>query len=230
MTNNLFETQYDLTKKSKIKIFYESNKKLIYSLIVLLILFLGGFGYYADSKKDKKILLSEDYVKAKIYLAKEKKGEALDILKNVVLANDPAYSTLSFFLILNRNLINDREEVLNLFDHLLTNNKFDKEIRHLLLYKKALYKSDYLNESELLEEVKPLLEENSLWKAHALILLGDYFVSKKENLKAKDFYTQVLSIKNLDEDITIIMISHRLSTIKFCNKTFKIDKGKLVKI
>ena len=201
MTNNLFETQYDLTKKSKIKIFYESNKKLIYSLIVLLILFLGGFGYYADSKKDKKILLSEDYVKAKIYLAKEKKGEALDILKNVVLANDPAYSTLSFFLILNRNLINDREEVLNLFDHLLTNNKFDKEIRHLLLYKKALYKSDYLNESELLEEVKPLLEDNSLWRAHTLILLGDYFVSKKENLKAKDFYTQVLSIQNLEKDL-----------------------------
>ena len=171
------------------------------SCFVLLILFLGGFGYYADSKKDKKILLSEDYVKAKIYLAKEKKGEALDILKNVVLANDPAYSTLSFFLILNRNLINDREEVLNLFDHLLTNNKFDKEIRHLLLYKKALYKSDYLNESELLEEVKPLLEENSLWRAHTLILLGDYFASKKENLKAKDFYTQVLSIQNLEKDL-----------------------------
>ena len=201
MTNNLFETQYDLTKKSKIKIFYESNKKLIYLLIVLLILFLGGFGYYLDSKKEKKILLSEDYIKAKVYLANEKKDEALKILKKVVLSNDPAYSTLSFFLILNRNLINDHEEVLNLFDHLLTNNKFDKEIRHLLLYKKALYLSDYLNESELLEEVKPLLEENSLWKAHALILLGDYFVSKKENLKAKDFYTQVLSIKNLEKDL-----------------------------
>ena len=201
MTNNLFETQYDLTKKSKIKIFYESNKKLIYLLIVLLILFLASFGYYVDSKKEKKILLSEDYIKAKIYLAKEKKGESLNILKKVVLSNDPAYSTLSFFLILNRNLINDHEEVLNLFDHLLTNNKFDKEIRHLLLYKKALYKSDYLNESELLEEVKPLLEDNSLWRAHTLILLGDYFVSKKENLKAKDFYTQVLSIQNLEKDL-----------------------------
>ena len=71
----------------------------------------------------------------------------------------------------------------------------------MLLYKKALYKSDYLNESELLEEVKPLLEDNSLWRAHTLILLGDYFVSKKENLKAKDFYTQVLSIKNLEKDL-----------------------------
>jgi len=36
MTNNLFETQYDLTKKSKIKMFYESYKIFIYSLIVLI--------------------------------------------------------------------------------------------------------------------------------------------------------------------------------------------------
>ena len=83
----------------------------------------------------------------------------------------------------------------------------------MLLYKKALYKSDYLNESELLEEVKPLLEDNSLWRAHTLILLGDYFVSKKENLKAKDFYTQVLSIKNLEKDL----YDKALSQLKLIN-------------
>ena len=118
MTNNLFETQYDLTKKSKIKIFYESYKIFIYSLIVLLVIFIASFSYYTDNKEKKKILLSEDYVKAKIYLANGRKSEALEILKNIVQANDSAYSTLSFFLILNRNLINDREEVLNLFNHL----------------------------------------------------------------------------------------------------------------
>ena len=31
MTNNLIETQYDITKKSKLKKFYESNKILIFS-------------------------------------------------------------------------------------------------------------------------------------------------------------------------------------------------------
>ena len=39
-----------------------------------------------------------------------------------------------------------------------------------------------------------------MWKSHALLLLGDYFTSKKEYLKAKEFYTQILSIKNLERN------------------------------
>jgi len=35
MTNNLIEAQYDITKKSKLKKFYESNKILICSFILI---------------------------------------------------------------------------------------------------------------------------------------------------------------------------------------------------
>ena len=88
-----------------------------------------------------------------------------------------------------------------LFDHLLDNNKFDTEIRNLLIYKKALFYSDFVNESELIEEIKPLLNKDTLWKPHALLLLGDYFASKREYLKAKEFYIQILSINNLQKEI-----------------------------
>jgi len=40
-----------------------------------------------------------------------------------------------------------------------------------------------------------------LWKPHALLLLGDYFISKKEYLKAKEFYIQILSINNLQKNL-----------------------------
>ena len=40
MTNNLFETQYDLTKKSKLREFYESNKIWIFSTIFAFIITL----------------------------------------------------------------------------------------------------------------------------------------------------------------------------------------------
>ena len=88
-----------------------------------------------------------------------------------------------------------------LFEHILTNNKFDEEIKNLLIYKRAIFNSDFVSESELLERLKPVLNEDSLWKPHALILLGDYFTSKKEYLKAKEFYSQTLSIKNLPRDL-----------------------------
>ena len=70
-----------------------------------------------------------------------------------------------------------------------------------MIYKKALFYSNFVNESELLNGIKPLLNTENLWKPHALLLLGDYFVSKKEYLKAKEFYTQVLYIKNLQKDL-----------------------------
>ena len=71
-----------------------------------------------------------------------------------------------------------------------------------MLYKKALYNSTHLDELKLLEEIKPLLnKKESVWKAHALLLLGDYFVSKKEYLKAKQFYAQILTINNLQKEL-----------------------------
>ena len=176
MPENLFETQYDLTKKSKLKLFYESNKILIYSSIFALIIIIASYSYYQGSKERKKILLSENYIEAKVYLERGNKEKAKEILKNIVFANDPSYSTLSFFMILNQNLINEKVEIVKLFDHLIKNNKFDKEIKNLLLYKKALYKSNYVEELKLLEEIKPLLNNNeSVWQGHALLLLGDYY-------------------------------------------------------
>ena len=201
MTENLFETQYDVSKKSKLKKFYESNKILIFSAILILVIFFVSFSFYLERGEKKRILLSENYVQARIYLESGNKSEAKNILKDVIFANDPTYSTLCLFLIINQNLITDYKKLSVLFNHLLANNKFDKEVRNLLIYKKTLFNSNFVNESELLNGIKPLLNTENLWKPHALLLLGDYFVSKKEYLKAKEFYTQVLYIKNLQKDL-----------------------------
>ena len=214
MAENFFEAQYDVTKKSKIKKFYESNKILIFSSILILIISFGSLSFYLESKESKKILLSENYVQAKFYLENGNKSEALNTLKKVIFANDSTYSTLSFFLILNQNLISDYKEISILYDHLLENNKFEKELRNLLIYKKALFISNSIIESELLETIKPLLNTDTLWKPHALLLLGDYFMSKGENIKAREFYQQILSINNLHKDLydqarsQLVIINH----------------------
>ena len=202
MPENLFETQYDLTKKTKLREFYESKKILIYSSVLSVIIIIASYAYYLESKEKKKIYLSDNYIQAKVYLERGNKTKAVEILRDVIFSNDPTYSTLSFFMILNENLISSKQEVSNLFDHLLENNKFDKEIRNLLLYKKILYKSNYVEESKMLEEIKPLLNnKESAWRSHALLLLGDFYFSKKEYIKAKDFYSEILSTENLQQDL-----------------------------
>ena len=214
MAENLFEAQYDLTKKSRIKKFYESNKIFIFSSILILIILFGSLSFYLENQEKKKILLSENYIQAKIYLENGNKNEALNTLKKVIFANDPTYSTLSFFLILNQNLISDYKEISALYDHLLENNNFEEELRNLLIYKKALFNSNFVSETELLETIKPLLNTDTLWKPHALLLLGDYFMSKGENIKAREFYQQILSINNLHKDLydqaksQLVIINH----------------------
>ena len=201
MAENLFETDYDVTKKSKLKKFYESNKIIIFSVILIFIISLGAFNYYLETIKKKKILLSENYFQAKIYLETGYKNEAINLLRELIFANDRTYSTLSFFLMLNQDLISNYEEISSLFDHLLINNKYKGEEKNLLIYKKILFNSNFANETKLLEDSKLLLNTNTLWKPHVLLLLGDYFVSKNENLKATEFYTQILSINNLHKDL-----------------------------
>ena len=124
MAENLFETQYDLTKKSKLKKFYDSYKIIILSSLFILIILCGAFIYYTDSKENKKISLSENYLQAKIYLEADNKDKAINLLKEVIFANDATYSSLSLFLIMNQKLIIDHRELSLLFDHLLKNNKF----------------------------------------------------------------------------------------------------------
>ena len=88
-----------------------------------------------------------------------------------------------------------------MFDHLLANNKFSKEVRDLLIYKRALFNSNFIDESKLLESIKPLINTETLWKPHGLLLLGDYFMSKGEYIKAIEFYQKIFNISNLHNDI-----------------------------
>ena len=90
--------------------------------------------------------------------------------------------------------------MLVLFNYVLENNKYDEEIKNLIIYKKALFQSDHVDENELLNILKPLISSDTLWKPHALLLLGDFFAYKGEYLKAEEFYLKILSLKGLSKD------------------------------
>ena len=138
MTENLFEAQYDLTKKSKFRKFYEAYKILIISTISISVILLASIFYYLDKKEKKRILLSENYVQAKIYLNEGKNKIATEILKKIILSKDSTYSTLSFFIILDKNLVNE-EETRNLFNYLHETNKYDGEKYSIFLARMVAY-------------------------------------------------------------------------------------------
>jgi len=188
MNDKSYQAQYDVTKKSKIRIFYDKYKTIIFSTISVLIIALISITFYFNKIEKKKVEIANKYLTAKILIDDNKKDKAIPILKKIILENDNTYSALSLFLILNENLIKNQNEIIIFFDHILSNNKFDNEIKNLILFKKALFQSDFVNEKVLIDSLNPLLNTQSLWKPHALLLTGDYFFSKKEYQKAKEFY------------------------------------------
>ena len=201
MNENLFETQYDVTKKSKFRKLYDANKLLIFSTLFVLIIASISFSFYTASREKKQILLADNYMVAIFYLQNNERDKGRKILKEIILANNRTYSTLSLFLILDEDLVDDQREISNLFDHLLANNKFEQEVKNLIIFKKTLFLSNFANELEMVENAKQLINTNTLWKPHALLLLGDYFSSKKQYLKAKEFYVQILSLQNLNMEL-----------------------------
>jgi len=197
MENEFTESQL-LSLKNNIKDFYYKNKLLFFSIILFIIIIISSTTFYFHSKKDKKLMLADLYVKSKIDLLAKKNLEAKKNLIKIIQNNDQTYSALSLFLIIDHNLIEDDEKIVDLFDHILKNNKFEKEIRNLVIFKKALVQANFVNEAELIENLNPLINSETLWKSHALLLLGDYFHAKEDFLKAKENYLKILSLSDVD--------------------------------
>ena len=154
-------------------------------------------------QEKKRTELSDLYIKARIDIGNNKEKEAKDILIKIIEKNDKTYSPLSLFLLIDKNLINDNKKIIELFDNVLDNNNFDKEVRNLIIFKKSIIQSNFPEEEKLLQSLKPIINSDTLWKSHGLLLIGDYFFSKNEFIKAKENYVKILllpDINNLHEE------------------------------
>ena len=51
--------------------------------------------------------------------------------------------------------------------------------------------------------VYPLINSESVWKSHALHLMAEYFYSKNEKQKSKEFFSQIITLENANQDLKI---------------------------
>ncbi len=184
------------TKKEKIKNFLLNNKKkiilFISSAIILLLLFI----LYSDFKHKKQLKLATEFKKLTLSYKLDNNLKIDDDLTNIVYKKDPTYSLLALNFIIDNKLVKDNAKINKLFDIIINEISLEKEIINLVIYKKALFNSDFLSENELLKILNPLLNSDSVWKSHALNLMGEYFLSKNEKEKAKDFFYQLVNLEN----------------------------------
>tara|TARA_B100000123_G_scaffold47072_1_gene31443 strand:- start:84 stop:728 length:645 start_codon:yes stop_codon:yes gene_type:complete len=189
------------TRNERIKNFIINNKKKLISLIIAFIILIISFYSYQIYLDKKREDISNRYNSAIIEYEAANKSKIIPILKDIIDAKDATYSPLALYFIIDNNLINNKDEINSFFDILIDKTSLDIEIKNLIIYKKALFNADQINEIELLSILNPLLNSDSVWKSHALYLVAEFFYSKGEKQKSKDFFEKIVSTENSNTDI-----------------------------
>ena len=189
------------TRNQKIKDFLINNKKLLISVSFIIVLLVISFYSYRIYKDNQREQISDKYNSAIIKHQIGNESEIVLVMKEVIEEKNPSYSPLALYYLLDNNLIDDKEEINNLFNVLIKNTSLEKEIKNLIIYKKALFNADTIDENGILEILNPIINSDSVWKSHALYLLAEYFYSNGEKQKSKEFFTQIINTENANMDI-----------------------------
>ena len=191
------------TRAEKIKNFFINNKKQIIILISLIILIIFGFFFYGDFKEKNKIKLANRYNLVTINFISDNKSKVKEELIEIIYKKDRTYSPLALYFLIDNNIINENSLINKLFDVIIDETNLEKEIKNLVIYKKALFNSNFETESNLIKILNPVINSDSIWKSHALHLMAEFFHFKNEKQKSKEFFDQIIILENSNPSIKI---------------------------
>tara|TARA_B100000795_G_scaffold260964_1_gene237318 strand:+ start:493 stop:1137 length:645 start_codon:yes stop_codon:yes gene_type:complete len=189
------------SRNEKIKNFFINNRKKI--IIIISIIFISIIAYFSYEAfvNNNKIKIAEKYNKAKINFINGDNEIAKNSLMEVIKKKDKTYSILALYFLIDNDLVVDEKKVNQLFDLVINKSGIKKEIKNLVIFKKALFNSDFASENDLIEILNPIINSESIWKSHALYLMAEYFYFKNERQKSKEFFNEILILKNSNLNI-----------------------------
>jgi len=189
------------TRNEKVINFFINNKKklLIFASTSILVIF--GYLINDNFKKHNQIEIANKYNSAIMDFISGDKSEIKNQLVYIINKKNRTYSPLSLYFLIDNNIITENEKINELFDVVINEIKLEKEIKNLIIYKKALFNSNFESENNIMQILQPLLSSNSIWSSHALYLMAEYFYSRGEKNKAKEFFKEILILKNSNFEI-----------------------------
>ena len=191
------------TRQEKVRNFFVNNKNKIISTIVVLVIILVGAYSFDSYKTNKKKEISNKFNSTTLSHSENTKELTIQNLVEIINKQDPTYSPLSLYFIIDNKLISNQSEINSYFDILIEKTSLDEEIKNLVIYKKALFNADQVQEIDLLNILNPLINSKSVWKSHALYLMAEFFYSKDQKQKSKEFFNQIASLEDANPDIKL---------------------------
>ena len=189
------------TRNEKIKIFFINNKKYLIAILSSIILIVFAYFSYGEIQDRKMKKLAEKYNNISIKFSTSNKTDVKNELIEIINEKNSTYSPLALYFIIDNEIQSSNEEINIFFDIIINEVNLDKEIKNLIIYKKALFNANFETENNLIKILNPIINSDSVWKPHALYLLAEYFFDKNQKQKAKEFYNQILNYKKSNENI-----------------------------
>ena len=189
------------TRNEKVRNFFNKNKIKIISILLSIVIVLIGAYSFDKYETNQKIEISNKFNSITLTYSENTKDYTVKNLVEIINEKDPTYSPLSLYFIIDNKLISDQGELNSYFDILIEKTSLDEEMKNLVIYKKALFNADQADEGQLLSILNPLINSKSVWKSHALYLMAEYFYSKDQKQKSKEFFNQIVSLESSNSDI-----------------------------
>lgn len=145
--------------KTKLILIFKKNKIKIFIIILIIFISLFSYIFIKESAKKKNISISEKYIAAGIFLSEGENEKAKKYLEEIISKGNGIYALLALNSILEKNLIEDKKEIINIFDK-LENQKLSNEQLDLILFKKGLYLLKN-NDKSGKEIINSLIKKNS---------------------------------------------------------------------
>ena len=190
-----------IKEKRNLVDFLKNNVKKFLFVLIVVVIVLGFFTWKDREDTKKRLEISEKYIDTKILLNQNNQSQnALNNLVEIIFSKDSTYSVLSLYLVIDGDLEADNKKILKYFNEVLSIKDLKKEDKNLIKLKKAIFISNKSNEKDLLDLLNPIINSESAWKAQAILFMGDFYFSKKEFIKADQYYNKLLGIDNLNID------------------------------
>ena len=191
------------TRIEKLKNFLISKRKQIIALLLIIVLVLISFFGYQEFKSSSKEKLADKFNTIVTNFETGKQENINNNLIEIINTKDKTYSPLAFFFLLDNDLITSSNEINSYFDLLINDVSLDKEIKNLTIYKKGLFNSDFVQENELLNILNPVIKSESIWKPQALYLMAEFYLSKNQKQKSKEFFNQIVEMENVSPKVKL---------------------------
>ncbi len=191
-------------KKEKLKNFFVKNSKyLIFSISAIIILILAYFVYLEINSRNQSKLAEEYNYIVNNFNNLQNSEQSTERLIRIVEKKNSTYSPLSLYFILDNELVTEKNEINKYFDMVINIGSLEKEIKNLNIYKKAIYNSNFVDEAELVEILRPITNSDSIWKSHSLFLLAEFFYYKENKAESKKLLNEIINYENSNSEIKL---------------------------